>query len=180
MSLDRRRSRIEPAHPRLSISRQCRLLSIARSSYYRAPAGESEANLALMRQIDTQFLETPWYGSRQMARHLRRQGRRVGRHRIRRLMRTMGLVAIYQKPRTSLPHPEHRVYPYLLRGLAIERANQVWCADVTYIPMGRGFLYLVAIMDWASRKVLAWLVQQLGRGVLRRSLGGGAGPTRPT
>jgi putative transposase len=156
MSLDRRRSRIEPAHPRLSVSRQCRLLSIARSSYYRAPASESEANLALMRQIDAQFLETPWYGSRQMARHLRRQGWRVGRHRIRRLMRTMGLVAIYQKPRTSLPHPEHRVYPYLLRGLAIERANQVWCADVTYIPMGRGFLYLVAIMDWASRKVLAW------------------------
>jgi putative transposase len=156
MSLDRRRSRIEPAHPRLSISRQCRLLSIARSSYYRAPAGESEANLALMRQIDTQFLETPWYGSRQMARHLRRQGWRVGRHCIRRLMRKMGLVAIYQKPRTSLPHPEHQVSPYLLRGLAIERANQVWCADVTYIPMRRGFLYLVAIMDWASRKVLAW------------------------
>ena len=149
---------IEPDHPRLSISRQCRLLSIARSSYYRAPAGDSEANLALMRRIDAQFLETPWYGARQMARHLQRQGWRVGRHRIRRLMRKMGLVAIYQTPRTSLPHPEHRVYPYLLRGLAIERANQVWCADVTSIPMRRGFLYLVAIMDWASRKVLAWRV----------------------
>ena len=147
---------IEPDHPRLSITRQCRLLSIARSSYYRAPAGESEPNLALMRLIDAQFLETPWYGSRQMARHLRRQGWRVGRKRICRLMRKMGLVPIYQKPRTSAPHPEHRVYPYLLRDLAIEQANQVWCADVTYIPMRRGFLYLVAIMDWASRKVLAW------------------------
>ena len=147
---------VEPDHPRLSITRQCRLLGIARSSDYRAPAGESEPNLALMRLIDAQFLETPWPGARQMARHLRRQGWCVGRKRIRRLMRKMGLAPIYQKPRTSLPHPEHRVYPYLLRALAIERPNQVWCADVTYIPMRRGFLYLVAIMDWASRKVLAW------------------------
>lgn len=147
---------VEPDHPDLSITRQCRLLSIARSSYYRAPSGESETNLALMRLIDAQFLETPWYGSRQMARHLRRQGWGVGRKRVRRLMRKMGLAPIYQRPRTSVPHPEHRVYPYLLRDLAIERPNQVWCADVTYIPMRRGFLYLVAIMDWASRKVLAW------------------------
>ena len=147
---------IEADHPELSITRQCRLLSIARSSYYRMSAGESEANLALMRLIDAQFLETPWYGSRQMARHLRRQGWSVGRKRVRRLMRQMGLAPIYPRPRTSVPHPEHRVYPYLLRDLAIERPNQVWCADVTYIPMRRGFLYLVAIMDWASRKVLTW------------------------
>ena len=156
MSAERRKAMVEPERPDLSITRQCRLLSIARSSYYRAPAGESEMNLALMRLIDAQFLETPWYGSRQMARHLRRQGWGVGRKRVRRRMRKMGLVPIYQRPRTSVPHPEHRVYPYLLRDLIIEQPNQVWCADVTYIPMRRGFLYLVAIMDWASRKVLAW------------------------
>ena len=112
--------------------------------------------LTLMRLIDAQFLETPWYGSRQMARHLRREGWCVGRKRVRRLMRNMGLQAIYQAPRTSDPHPEHRIYPYLLRGLPIETPDHVWCADITYIPMRRGFLYLVAIMDWASRKVLSW------------------------
>jgi putative transposase len=112
--------------------------------------------MVLMRLIDEQFLDTPWYGSRQMARHLRRQGYCVGSKRVRRLMRLMGLSAIYQKPRTSDPHPDHRIYPYLLRGLSIDRENQVWCTDITYIPMRRGFLYLVAIMDWASRKVLAW------------------------
>ena len=101
-------------------------------------------------------METPWYGSRQMARHLRRQGWCVGRKRVRRLMRRIGLSPIYQVPRTSEPNPQHRIYPYLLRHLAIERPNQVWCADVTYIPMRRGFLYLIAIMDWFSRKVLAW------------------------
>lgn len=109
-----------------------------------------------MRLIDEQFLETPWYGSRQMARHLRRNGWCVGRHRIRRLMTRMGLAPIYQRPKTSEPHPQHKIYPYLLRHLAIDRPNQVWCADITYIQMRRGFLYLVAIMDWASRKVLAW------------------------
>jgi putative transposase len=118
--------------------------------------GETPANLALMRVIDEQFLETPWYGTRQMVRHLRRDGHGVGRERVRRLMRLMGLAAIYQRPRTTVPHPEHRVHPYLLRGLLIDRPNQVWCADITYIPMRRGFLYLVAVMDWATRKVLAW------------------------
>ena len=147
---------IEPTHPRLSIAAQCRLLLISRSSYYYAPAPESEETLALMRVIDAAFLDMPWYGSRQMARHLRREGHDVGRRRVRRLMARMGLSAIYQRPRTSNPHPQHRIYPYLLRELAIERPNHVWCADVTYVPMRRGFLYLVAIMDWASRKVLAW------------------------
>lgn len=147
---------IDPAHPRLSIVRQCELVSIGRSSFYREPAPVAEETLHLMRLIDEQFLETPWYGSRQMARHLRRQGWCVGRHRVRRLMRKMELVPIFQKPRTSTPSPEHKVYPYLLRDLSIDRPNQVWCADVTYIPMRRGFLYLVAVMDWASRKVLAW------------------------
>lgn len=147
---------IEPTNPRLSISAQCRLLSISRSSYYYAPAPEAEETLALMRVIDAAFLDMPWYGSRQMVRHLRREGHDVGRRRVRRLMARMGLSAIYQRPRTSDPHPQHRIYPYLLRKLAIEQPNHVWCADVTYIPMRRGFLYLVAIMDWASRKVLAW------------------------
>lgn len=156
MSRDRRQAGIEKHHPRLSVRRQCSLLSLTRSTLYATPAGESAENLALMRLIDEQFLEMPWYGSRQMARWLRRRGHPVGRHRVRRLMRKMGLTPIYQTPRTSQPHPQHRIYPYLLRNLTIERPNHVWCADITYIPMRRGFLYLVAIMDWATRKVLAW------------------------
>ena len=147
---------VEANHPRLSIVRQCELVGIARSSYYYTGKGEDPLNLELMRIMDKQYLSTPWYGSRQMARHLRRQGYDVGRKRVRRLMRKMGLTAIYRAPRTTKPHPEHRVYPYLLRDLTIERANQVWCADITYIPMDRGFLYLVAIMDWSSRAVLSW------------------------
>ena len=143
-------------HPALSLSRQCRLLSIRRSSLYYEPVGESAETLALMRRIDDLFLKYPFYGARRMALHLRRAGVRIGRGRAGRLMRLMGLEAIYRAPRTSDPHPEHRVYPYLLRGLAIERPDHVWCADITYIPVQRGFLYLVAIMDWASRLVLAW------------------------
>ena len=158
MSVERRRQMIEPGHPTLSVVRQCELVSISRSGFYYQPAGETALNLALMRLIDAQFLETPWYGSRQMASHLRREGYKVGRKRIRRLMAKMGLVPIYQRPRTTVPHPEHRVYPYLLRDMAITRPNQVWCADITYIPMRRGFLYLVAVMDWATRKVLSWRV----------------------
>lgn len=156
MSRGDRKAMMWRHHPELSLSRQCRLLSISRSSFYYTPKGESQANLALMRRIDELFLKYPFYGSRQMVRQLRRDGVRVGRHRVRRLMRLMGLEAIYQTPRTSTPHPAHRVYPYLLKGLAIDRPNQVWCADITYIPVSRGFLYLVAIMDWATRHVLAW------------------------
>lgn len=147
---------VEPSNDNLSITAQCRLLSISRSSWYYEPKGESPLNLKLLRLIDEQFLETPYYGSRQMARHLRRQGYCVGRGRVRRLMRLMGIEAIYQKPRTSDPHPAHKTYPYLLRGLDITRPGQVWCTDITYIPVRRGFLYLVAIMDWYSRKVLSW------------------------
>jgi putative transposase len=158
MSLDRRRQMVQPGHPPLSIARQCRLVSISRSGFYHRPTGETPLNLALMRLIDAQFLETPWYGSRQMARHLRREGYAVGRKRIRRLMAKMGLAPIYQRPRTTIAHPEHRVFPYLLRDLVVERPNQVWCADITYLPMRRGFLYLVAVMDWATRKVLSWRV----------------------
>ena len=148
--------KIRRDHPELSLSQQCRLLSISRSSFYYAPRRESLETLALMRRIDEPFLKYPFYGSRQMVRHLRRDGVSVGRHRVRRLMRLMGLEAIYQAPRTSTPHPGHRIYPYLLRGLTVDRPNQVWCADITYIPVQRGFLYLVAIMDWATRHVLAW------------------------
>ncbi|BAE52128.1 Transposase and inactivated derivative [Paramagnetospirillum magneticum AMB-1] len=132
---------IEPRRPRLSIVRQCALLSLNRSGVYYRPAPESPLNLMLMRLIDEQFLETPYYGARQMARHLRRQGHAVGRKRIGRLMEKMGLSPIYQKPKTSEPHPQHRTYRYLLKGLVIDRPNQVWCSDITYIPMRKGFLY---------------------------------------
>ena len=156
MSRTKRKAMITLERPGLSLGRQCQLLSISRSSFYYRLKGESDANLALMRRIDELFMKYPFYGSRQMARHLRREGVVVGRHRVRRLMRLMGLEAIFEKPRTSDPHPEHRIYPYLLREMAITQANQVWCADITYIPVQHGFLYLVAIMDWATRKVLAW------------------------
>ena len=156
MSRGERKAMIRRDHPELSLSRQCQLVSISRSSFYYTPRGESPENLALMRRIDELFLKYPFYGSRQMVRQLRRDGVRAGRHRVRRLMRLMGLEAIYQAPRTSTPHPGHRTYPYLLKGLVIDRPDQVWCADITYIPVNRGFLYLVAIMDWATRHVLAW------------------------
>ena len=156
MSRGERKAMIRRDHPDLSLSRQCRVLAISRSSFYYAPKGESVDNLALMRRIDELFLKYPFYGSRQMVRQLLREGIAVGRHRVRRLMRLMGLEAIYQAPRTSDPHPAHRIYPYLLKGVTIDRPNQVWCADITYIPVQRGFLYLVAIMDWATRHVLAW------------------------
>ena len=147
---------IERNHPKVSVRRQCQMLPLARSNLYYAPKGESAENLRFMELIDKQFLETPWYGSRQMARHMQRHGHKCGRHRVRCLMRLMRLVPIHQTPNTSKKHPQHKIYPYLLRGLTIDRPNQVWCVDITYIPMRRGFLYLIAIMDWYSRKVLSW------------------------
>lgn len=143
-------------HPKLSVRGQCKLLSLSRSCLYYHPVGESSENLRFMKIIDKQFLETPWYGSRQMARYMKRQGHKCGRHRVRRLMRLMRLVPIYREPNTSKKHPAHKIWPYLLKNLSIDRPNQVWCVDLTYIPMRRGFLYLVAIMDWYSRKVLSW------------------------
>ena len=131
MSVAKRRQMIEREHS-LSIMAQCRLVSISRSSFYYAPVPEAAETLALMTVIDASFLDHPWYGSRQMARHLLRLGHAVGRRRVRRLMAKMGLSPIYQRPRTSDPHPEHRIYPYLLRDLEITRPNQVWCADITY------------------------------------------------
>lgn len=147
---------VEPCHLRLSLVRQCQILGISRSAVYYKPIGESAANLLLMRLIDEQFLETPFFGARQMSKHLRRLGHAVGRKRIRRLMRKMGLEPVYQRPNTSAPHPEHKIYPYLLKGLEINEPNKAWCADITYIPMRRGFLYLVAVVDWHSRKILSW------------------------
>jgi len=149
---------VEPGHPILPVGKQCALLSISRSSFYYTPKGESEMNLALMRQIDEQFLETPFFGVRQMTWHLKNEGHPVNEKRIRRLMRLMGLMPIYQKPSTSRPAKGHKIWPYLLRGLRVERPNQVWAADITYLPMRRGFLYLVAIIDWFTRKVLAWRI----------------------
>ena len=156
MSRGNRKAMIRRDHPDLSLSQQCQVLAISRSSFYYRSKGESAENLALMRRIDELFLKYPFYGSRQMVRQLRREGICVGRHRVRRLMHLMGLEAIYQASKTSTPHPAHRIYPYLLKGMVIDRPNQVWCADITYIPVQRGFLYLVAIMDWATRHVLAW------------------------
>lgn len=149
---------VEPGHPVLSVGKQCALLSISRSSFYYTPKGESEMNLTLMRQIDEQFLETPFFGVRQMTWHLKNEGHPVNEKRIRRLMRLMGLMPIYQKPNTSRPAKGHRIWPYLLKGLRVDRPNQVWAADITYLPMRRGFLYLVAVIDWFTRKVLAWRI----------------------
>jgi putative transposase len=156
MTRTERQALIDRADSRLSIARQCQLLKVARSTLYYRPGPVSHDDLAVMRRLDEQYLVTPFYGARRMAAVLRREGLVVNRKRIRRLMRVMGIEAIYQKPNTSRRHPKHKVYPYLLRGMAIERPNQVWCADITYIPMAKGFVYLVAVMDWFSRRVLAW------------------------
>jgi putative transposase len=147
---------VDPNQPKLSIANQCRLLSINRSSFYYRPVPIKAEDLELMRLIDEQYLKTPTWGSRSMRNHLRRLGYKINRKRVQRLMRLMGLEAIYPKPKTSRPHPQHKIYPYLLRGLTVDRPNQVWAADITYIPMSRGFMYLIAIMDWHSRKVLSW------------------------
>ena len=156
MSASRRQNLVDSGHVKLSVVRQCVLLKIARSGLYYERIGESPFNLALMQEIDRAFTEWPFLGVRQMRHYLISLGYGVGKKRVRRLMRLMGLMPVYQKPRTSVPHTEHARYPYLLRTLTIGRPNQVWCADTTYIPMRKDFLYLVAVMDWHSRKVLSW------------------------
>jgi len=147
---------VDHQHPSLSIVRQCRMLNISRSGLYYQPKGISEEDLALMNLIDRQYLVTPFYGARKIAAWLKSQDHRVNRKRVRRLMRIMSLKAIYRRPRTSKPASGHKIYPYLLGGMEITRPNQVWAADITYVPMARGFLYLVAIIDWYSRYVLSW------------------------
>ncbi|MGC1523140.1 MAG: IS3 family transposase, partial [Steroidobacteraceae bacterium] len=171
MSPPERRALVDRNHPVLPIAAQCRLLKIARPTLYYRPAPVAPDDLAVMRRMDELYLASPFYGSRRMVAVLRRDGWGVNRKRVRRLMRVMGLEAIYQKPNTSQGHPDNKVYPYLLRGLIIYRPNQVWCADITYIPMARGFVYLAAVMDWftsrfaslaranetlVSRRVLSW------------------------
>jgi putative transposase len=147
---------IELGHPKIAVTRQCVLLGIARSSAYYAPVGESAENLAMMRVLDELYTLHPFYGVRQMTRRLRQLGQRVNPKRVRRLMRLMGLEALAPKPNLSKPAPGHKIYPYLLRGLEINRSNQVWCMDITYVPIEGGFVYLCAVLDWHSRKVLAW------------------------
>jgi putative transposase len=147
---------IEPNLPDLSIRRQCELLDLNRASYYYEPTGESQLNLKLMRLIDEQYTKTPFYGWLKMTVYLQKSGYPINHKRVQRLMQVMGLQAIYPKPRTSTPAPEHKIYPYLLWGLPITRPNQVWSGDITYVPLAHGFMYLMAIIDWFSRYVLAW------------------------
>jgi len=147
---------VDRRHPSLSIARQCRLLDISRSGLYYRHKGVSDKDLALMKLIDRQYLVTPFYGARKIAACLKSQGNLVDRKHIQRLMRVMGIKAIYRRPRTSKPAPGHKIYPYLLQEIKITRPNQVWAADITYIPMARGFLYLVVIIDWYSRYVISW------------------------
>lgn len=147
---------IEPAHAELSVRQQCDLLDLNRSTYYYVPATESALNLHLMRLIDEQYLRTPFYGWPRMTVYLRNQGYGINHKRVQRLMHKMGIQALYPKPSLSQANPAHKIYPYLLRNLAITYPNQVWSTDITYIPMPNGFMYLVAVIDWFSRYVLAW------------------------
>jgi putative transposase len=147
---------VEPEHPELSVARQCELLDLCRASYYYQPAAVSDEERTLLNRLDEQYTRTPFYGVRRMTAVLRREGYGVNPKRVRRLLRTLGLWAQVPQPGTSRPAPEHRVYPYLLRGVAIERVNQVWSTDITYIRLRGGFAYLAAVMDWHSRYVLSW------------------------
>jgi putative transposase len=147
---------IDAEHGTLSVRRQCELLGLNRSSVYYEPAAETAENLALMRRMDEQYTKCPFYGSRRMTAWLEQQGEEVNRKRVQRLMRVMGLEAIYPKPKLSVAGRGHRIYPYLLRNVRIERVDQVWSTDITYIPMRTGFMYLAAVIDWYSRYVIAW------------------------
>jgi putative transposase len=147
---------LDPAHAQLSLRRQCDLLGVCRASWYYQPRGESTENLEVMRRLDEQYTRTPFYGIRRMTAWLQHEGDAVNHKRVARLLRQMGLEAISPKPRLSVPGEPERRYPYLLRGVAITRVNQVWSTDITYVRMPRGFLYLVAVLDWYSRYVLAW------------------------
>src|SRR5215475_13012007 len=154
---------VERVNSALPISQQCRLLALPRSSVYRKPTEVSAEDLAIMALIDRHYLARPYYGSRRMTAWLATQGHHVNRKRVQRLMRLLGLAAIYQRPNTSKPAEAHKIYPYLLRGLAIDRVNQVWCSDITYIPMAKGFLYLVVSMDGKGRCMDNIFVERLWR-----------------
>ena len=156
MSAPDRRAKLDRDHPHLSVRQQCAMLGIARSGVYRPACAANDNDLAMLRRIDELFTRWPFLGSRRMTAMLRAEGQVINRKRVQRLMRRAGITALGPRPRTTKPAPGHAIYPYLLRDVTVERPNQVWAADITYIPIGRGFLYLVAIMDWASRAVLAW------------------------
>jgi putative transposase len=155
-SAEDRRTLVEVNHPELSVRRQCELLGLARSTFYYEPSGETPENLRLMRMIDELYTACPFYGSRKITEELTHRGEEVNRKRVQRLMRIMGLEAIYPKPRLSVAGRGHKIYPYLLRGVKIERPDQVWSADITYVPLPTGFMYLAAVIDWFSRYVIAW------------------------
>jgi putative transposase len=156
MSAPDRRAKLDRDHGELSIRRQCEMLDVARSGVYRKPRPANDNDLEAMRRIDALFTARPFFGARRIARTLSEEGFPIDRKRVRRLMRQMGVAALGPKPRTTKPAPGHKIYPYLLRDLTIDRPNQVWAADITYIPLPRGFLYLAAVIDWASRAVLSW------------------------
>ena len=153
-----KRAMIEPEHKELSVRRQCELLSLARASYYRKPVSISDENLKIMKLIDAEYTRHPFYGSRKIMSYLRRCGYKINRKKVQRLMRLMGLEGICPRKRTTLPDKTHKVYPYLLRELEIAGANHVWCSDITYIRLRKGFVFLTAVMDWYSRYVLSWEV----------------------
>jgi putative transposase len=155
-SIEQKRRLVDPGHPEISVRRQCELLDVHRSGLYYQPVGESQENLLLMRLLDEQYTRTPFYGSRKMTEWLATVGHKVNRKRVSRLMEVLGIQAVYPKPKLSQSGEGHRIYPYLLRGTPVERVNQVWSTDITYIRMAQGFLYLVAVMDWYSRFVLSW------------------------
>jgi putative transposase len=178
--MDAKRALVETGVEGPSVTRQCELLGFARSSLYHKPCGESAENLALMRLIDAQYLKTPMYGVPRMTAQLRRDGWTVNPKRVRRLMRLMNLEAVYAKPRLSARNPEHHVFPYLLRDLKIDRPNQVWATDITYIPLANGFVYLMAILDWFSRYVVTWeLSTSLDAAFCVRALERALGQTQP-
>ena len=154
--MSNKRTMIDPVDPQLSISKQCQLLDISRSGYYYKSNGENDINLKLMNRIDEIYTEHPTWGSRKIRDYLRNEGYKMNRKRLQRLMRKMGISVIYPQKKLSTPHPDYKIYPYLLRGLDINRPNQVWCTDITYIRLKHGFVYLAAVMDWYSRKILSW------------------------
>jgi len=158
MTIKEKKQRIQTTHPNLSIKKQCDLISLPRSSYYHGGSTEQETpeNIEIMRFIDKEYTDHPFYGTRQMRNVLRRKGYKINRKRVQRLMRKMGIQSIAPKPNTIKAHPQHRIYPYLLRNFDVTRADQVWCTDLTYIRLAGGFVYLTAVMDWHSRYVLSW------------------------
>ncbi len=158
MTIKEKKQRIQKTHPDLSIQRQCELINLPRSSYYREGSAEQETpkNIEMMRLIDKEYTDHPFFGTRQMRDVLRRKGYKINRKRVQRLMRKMGIQSIAPKPNTSKANPQHKIYPYLLRNFDVTRADQVWCTDLTYIRLAGGFVYLTAVMDWHSRYVLSW------------------------